>query len=267
MRRATVAVTAGVIVLGAVLWLLPGLTRDHVYPAEIPSPAAISTTSLVELPAGGRACWRYAVAERHAGRAVIKVSTAGHAGQPLRLSMTGPGYASRSAIRGGYRDDQQLTFSIARPPRDVVVLTCLRNAGRRAVGLYASRDRTRSRSLAVVDGRPTGASVWFALYEGRPASLLDRAGATVSRMSAFRAGIVGPWLLWPLALLFVLGVPALVVWAVWLASADDLVLEPGREGLPADVGGDEPGEGERVAGRGDGGRRIGDGVVEAGGPD
>jgi hypothetical protein len=33
-------------------------------------------------------------------------------------------------------------------------------------------------------------------------------------MAAFRPGVVGPWLLWPLLVLTVLGVPAGVAWAL-----------------------------------------------------
>jgi hypothetical protein len=244
MRSAAVGAGAAVVVLGAGIGLIPSLVRDRDYPAEIPSPPALRETALVDVPAGKRACWRYAVAEHHAGMARFKVTTRGRRGSRLGLGLSGPGYRSRTVVPGGYGDNTELHVPIARPPRDVAVLTCVRNAGRRAISLYASRDRTRSRSLAFVERRPTGASVWFSLFEPAPASLLDRFGATMSRMSAFRAGIVGPWLMWPVALLFVLGVPVLALWAFGRALAeDDLALEPGGEGVPADVGGDEPGEG------------------------
>jgi hypothetical protein len=253
MRRAAVAAAVLVILAGVLAGLLPALTRDRDYPAEIPSPPALRETSLVDLPAGARACWPYAVVEHHAGEARFKVTTRGRPGAPLVLGLTGDGYRARVAVPAGYPDNSELHVAVPRPARDAEVVTCLRNAGRRAVALYASRDRTRSRSLASVDGRPTGASVWFSLYEPRPVSLLDRLGATMPRMSAFRAGVVGPWLLWPLALLFVLGVPAGTVWAYARALRDDdLALEPAGELGPGDVGGDDARERERVAGRGDG---------------
>jgi len=252
MRRAAVGATVVVILAGVLIGLLPALTRDRDYPAEIPSPPALRETAFVGVPPGSRACWRYAVAEHHAGQARFKVGTRGRPGQPLVLGMTGDGYRARAAIPGGYKDNAELRVAIPRPPHDAEVLTCVRNAGRRLVNLYASRDRTRSRSRATVDGRPSGASVWFALFEPRPASLLDRLGATMSRMSAFRAGIVGPWLLWPLALLFVLGVPAGTVWAYARALRDDdLALEPARERGALDVGRGEAREREGIAGGGD----------------
>jgi hypothetical protein len=125
-------------------------------------------------------------------------------------------------VPGGYGDKADLSVPIRTPPGDVAVRACLRNAGHRAVRLFASRDRTRSRSPAFVDGRPTHASVWFALYERRPVTLLGRLPDTLRRMSAFRASFVGPWLLWPLALLFFFGVPAGIAAAVWLALRDEV---------------------------------------------
>jgi hypothetical protein len=39
-------------------------------------------------------------------------------------------------------------------------------------------------------------------------------GPIIAHMSAFRPGIVGPWLLWPLLVLVVVGVPGGVLWAI-----------------------------------------------------
>jgi hypothetical protein len=43
--------------------------------------------------------------------------------------------------------------------------------------------------------------------------MLERASATIERIAIFRPGIVGPWLLWPLAALVLVGIPAGAVWA------------------------------------------------------
>src|SRR4051794_2991764 len=146
MRRATLAVAVAVVVLGAGIGLVPPLLEQRDIPAQIPSPAALQSTALVAVPGGGRACWRYAVAERHARRARLRVATGGRAGEPRELTMPGAGSRSASRLAGGYAAGTTVTIPVARPPGDRVVLTCVRNLGRRPVRLYASRDRTRSRS-------------------------------------------------------------------------------------------------------------------------
>jgi hypothetical protein len=62
------------------------------------------------------------------------------------------------------------------------------------------------------------ADTYLVFYANGPASALDRAGAIVDHMSAFRPAVVGPWLLWPLLALVVIGVPGGVLWAALRAA-------------------------------------------------
>jgi hypothetical protein len=62
------------------------------------------------------------------------------------------------------------------------------------------------------------ADAYLAFYEGAEGSPLAHLGDIVDRMDAFRPGIVGPWLLWPLLFVVLLGVPGGVIWAVRCAT-------------------------------------------------
>jgi hypothetical protein len=91
---------------------------------------------------------------------------------------------------------------------------CLSQRGENAIALVGTaEDRTRSRPKGTIDGREERADTYLAFYEDGAGSPLRETTAIVERMGAFKPGIVGPWLLWPLLFLTALGVPCGIVWA------------------------------------------------------
>ena len=112
-------------------------------------------------------------------------------------------------------------WPIPAPPGDVPVRVCFASRGAPEIGLFASSDRTRSRSIAFIDGESTKKSIWFTFAEPAPRAILERLPATVGRITVFRPAYVGRVLLWGLAILFLIGVPIAVVWAYARALRDD----------------------------------------------
>jgi hypothetical protein len=98
---------------------------------------------------------------------------------------------------------------------------CISNDGKTPIALFASTDRTRSRSATVIDGKTVYASVWFAFYEPQWRAISERVPLTIDRMTVFRPGYATPWVLWIIAVLFLVGVPIGVVWALVRALRDD----------------------------------------------
>jgi hypothetical protein len=229
MRRWHLASALAVLALGAVLVLRP-LVKDRDFPASVPSPRALFSTVTIPLEPDSQACFDDVTIEPRSEQARFKVGTEGRRGAPLLLELQGEAYRAAIDVPGGYGDNVTLRAPVTPPSRATLVRVCFRNLGRTRVQLYASADRTRSRSIASVDGKPLDRSVWFAFYERRPASFIARLPDIFDRMSAFRPEPVGPWLLWPLALLFALGVPAGAVWACHRALQSD----DEREGPPQD---------------------------------
>lgn len=247
MRSRLLVLAAGLAVLlaGAIWIVAPFLVRERDYAASIPQPYPLVTTPLVVLGADDRVCMGSAVIDEHSEEARFRIGTYGKPGSAIVLDIRGVGYRERVRIPGrAYTDNTLVEAPVDPPARATEVRICLRNAGPRRIALYASDDRTRSRSDAFVNGEPSAAVPDFAFYEREPRTLLERLPLALDRMDTFRPGLIGPWLLWPLAALFVLGVPAALLWA--FASSvreDDGRAAEGREGAAGEGAGQPAGAG------------------------
>ena len=229
MRRAAIGVMVVVLALFAAGKVRPWLTAARDFPSSVPSPAAVTSASVVRVAPGKVICASSLAVESHSEQLRFKLDTGGRPGPALHVSLNGDrGYHARATVAAGYPDATLAQVPIPAPgPGSQLVQACIRNEGRRSVGLFASADRTQSRSVTTVDGAVKVGSVWMAFYERSPRSIASRASVIVHRMSVFRPGFVGPWLWWPLLALLVLGGPALLLAAVWRALGDDEVRAPG----------------------------------------
>jgi hypothetical protein len=222
MRRAFVAAGVLALLAGALVWWLPYLTRDRDYAATVAQPLPISGPAFVELRGGQRACFGPVTMTSDSAQARFAVGTFFRpAGPPMELTVSGPGYSARRSIPAGFADNAPQRIDLPRPPRDISVQVCISNGGRRKVALQAASDRTKAPFVTRVDGRRQPANPAFAFYEGRPVSMLDKLPRVFERISLFRPGFIGPWLLWPLTVVVLLGVPLLALWALRRAVDED----------------------------------------------
>lgn len=210
-----------VLVVATVVRWEPFLSRPRDYPASIPQPSPLFSVALVDLRGGQEACFPDAVMDPRSEQARFRIGTLGRPGVPLRLSITAPGYRVARAIPGTYADNELLRVAVRPPARATAVEVCLANAGRRRVSVYASNDRTEAPYETLVDGRPAPADPQWAFFERRPVSIADRLPVVADRLGAFRPWWVAPWLLWPLGVLVVVGVPLAALVAVARGERDD----------------------------------------------
>jgi hypothetical protein len=215
-----VAVAAGTIAMA-----IPFVTRNRDFPASIPSPAPLYATDVIALPPGQSACFGKAVAEQHSRQARFRTTTYGRPGPPLRLTLAGPGYTHSYDLPGGYPPVGEQRVAIQPPARPTPLRVCIANRGKHPVGLFASSDRTRSRSLAIVGGHVTGASVVFGFWETGVVDVRRRLPDIAERITIFRPAYVGKWFAWTLALLLVVAIPA----ALLVALRRTLALENGGD--------------------------------------
>jgi hypothetical protein len=210
-----------VLVAGAAVFAVPWWTHDRAIPASVPAPNALFAVAYVGVSPGQEACFDDAAIESHSDVALVRVATGRRPGPPLRARLSGGGWSQTVDIAGGYADGATVRIPLTPPRGAVLARVCLADRGSAPVQFFASADRTVSRAPAEVGGKSTGKSIWFALYERRPESLLSRLGVTAGRVEAFRPGFLGRWLLYLLAAAVMLGMPLAVVAAYGRAVAAD----------------------------------------------
>src|SRR4051794_9877080 len=101
--RAATALALVALVGGSLALAIPFLTRNRDYPASIPSPHPLFRVDQVRLPRGSPACFSSGVIDTHAAEPRSPATApGGGGGPPLRLTLSGPGYAHTYPVQGGY---------------------------------------------------------------------------------------------------------------------------------------------------------------------
>jgi len=211
MRRLALGTGLALLAAAAVIWGLPYLAHERDYYATTPQPKPLVTATTVQLNPGQRSCLDRAVVDQYSEQARLLVYLAGQPPVPLELSLTGRGYRAAARVPATYTDSSPIQVAVRPPARPVEVTICVRNAGTRSIALFASNDRTKSRSRNRVDGRLVEANFDVVFTERAPVSIATRLPASLQRASAFRLFGVAPVTLWPLLILFAVGVPLAVL--------------------------------------------------------
>jgi hypothetical protein len=222
--RAAMSVAAGVAVLllAAVFIWRPYATRSREYPTTIAQAPARFSTVLVGLGPRQRACLDAIALDARSAVARFQVGTYGKPPVPLDFQVVGSGYRADVPIAASaYGDNEIVQTAVPTPGHDVEASACIVNRGSHGVALYAANAGEVSPSQATLDGKPISTNYWLGFYERRPTSIAHRSPSIAARMSIFRPGFVGPWLIWPLAALFVIAVPLGMLVAYYRALRDD----------------------------------------------
>jgi hypothetical protein len=232
MRRpALLAILAGtaVVVAAALAWWRPFLTEQRNFATTVPQPAPLFSVPLIPLAGGEQTCFEPAVIDTHSRRAGFVVRAQDSRAAPLALTMTGPGYRFSARVPGKHPDNSVVIVPVPAPRRDTAVRICIENAGHGTVSLWGANDRTRTPVTNTGAAAKAGANVVFSFYEAHNGTLLGHLPVALRRMSAFRPAFVAPWLLWPLAFICALGIPAGALWALWRSIRDEEDDAPARE--------------------------------------
>jgi hypothetical protein len=221
MRKSAVLVGAAATVIGLAALLVPALTDKRQFHAAIPQPPAVTRVALIVVPEHAQACMAPAVIDHQSEVAVIRVGTYGKPAVPLVFTASARGYDVSDGVMPTYRDNDSIAIPVRPPAHATVATVCVANEGPRRIALYASDDRTKFPSTTLVSGRPVGANFWLSFYQRQRHSLLSQLPLIFDHLQAFRPGVLGPWLFWPLAILSLLGVPAGVIYAFYVALRPD----------------------------------------------
>jgi hypothetical protein len=200
-----VALPAALACAVAAALFVPFLVKDRELVASTPSPRPLFSLAFVSLPRDGRLCASDVTIPHDARVLRVQARTFGRPGPALAVTVG----AARARVAAGYADGTTLAVPFHPPVVTRLGRVCLARAGSAPLAFAASAEaRTQSRPRWAVDGRPVNADAYLAFDTGRTGSAVAQTPAVLSRMRAFRPGVVGPWLLWPLLVLTVAGVPA-----------------------------------------------------------
>jgi hypothetical protein len=218
MRSAAIAVYVALLALFAVFIAGPFLGKQHDTPTEVPSPPPLAFVSLDTVKGGGRLCMTDVALARRSREMRFQIGTFRRPGPPLVVSIRGAGYRMQHRVGAGYADNLVHRIALPPPPRDELVTVCVRDAGRRKIAFYAAGDHAQSRVNVFVDGKRAGPTPTLSFHEAGTASIEQNAGLTARRLATFRGVFGHAWIMWTLAVLFVLGVPLLAGAALWTAA-------------------------------------------------
>jgi hypothetical protein len=229
MRRLAIVLGLVLLAAGAVAWVVPYLTRERDYTAVTPQPDPLLHVTTLALAPGRSACMDRAVLDPLSQEARFRVGTFRGPAVPLELTISGGSYQAHAEIPGDYGDSEVIAVPLPPPAEPVATTICIRNAGTRRVGVYASDDRTNGRSRTFVNGEEVPADLAIRFFEREPVSVLERLPESLERASAFRP-VVTPGVLYVLLALFLVGTPLGVLWA--FASAAGAPVPSSGRGSP-----------------------------------
>jgi hypothetical protein len=213
------AVVLLVVALGR---MLPFLAEQRQITSAVPVPPPLFRISPVQIDPGRQACADKVALDERSGVAAIHAAPR-TAGVPrLAFTARSGAYRARGAFRGGLGPHGDvLEASFAAPPGPRSATVCVRNAGRRPVALVGTEEpRTATRSTTTIDGL-TQPDLALTIYEPGRRSLLAAAPEILDRAALYKAGFLRGWMLAPLVLLVVVGVPGGVMWALGRALREE----------------------------------------------
>jgi hypothetical protein len=220
-----VAATAAAFAVLALAIFGPALLRGREAVATTATPEPISDATPIRLAPGQRVCTADITLTPRGAVAGLKLVDEVHGAAPrIAVTVRGPGYAAGPVIAassGPQGRDLRARLRPA-PPRELFGELCAENAGSSATALIGTREaRTLSRARTRAEGRETATDLSLTFFEAERRSLLALWPVVVEKLAVLRGFLGHGWLLWPLTLLVVLGVPAAVLSALHRALRED----------------------------------------------
>lgn len=226
---ATVLIAAGVL-LGALLWFRPYLTKKQASVSAVPAPNALTAINPYPLAPGQQVCMTSVAVEPNSLAAQFQLHPAKpgpQGGPPVTMVLSAPGYRSVSQLAGGYPGGLA-TVSMTPPRHSLLGTACFIDRGNTGVVLLGSAEaRTVSRSATSIAGVSVVGDVSLTLLDTRPGSLLEQAGTIFGHASNLTDHLIPVWLVWILAVLVLCGVPLGIIAAFYTALREDEAPAPG----------------------------------------
>ena len=225
MRKVAAALVLLVFAAGAAKLYVPWLTATGPEVNSTPSLEGV-TSAEVKVRAGQNACITPVPLDPGDRRLHMLLRTHGKRPPVVDVTISQPDYVGRARFHDysvGAATPVESDLSQP-PPRAQDGKLCLRNRGPRAVWLVGtSEGESLTLPVTSVDGKvATDIDPAITFFTGERTSLVQRLGRIMDRAASF-TGVLPAWLLWPLGLLFFLGLPFGAAAALLLADRADEV--------------------------------------------
>lgn len=212
------------IVIGALIFWRPFLTRSSQPITEVPAPSALFVLNEFPVAPRQQACENSVTVTSDTRLATFQLRPAKPTptgGPPVGFILTGPGYRASAVVPGGYPGGS-VTLPITPPVRNLVGTACFVNLGVKTVLLDGTTEgRTISRPALEIAGRPVTGDVALSFQSDRSVSLLSELGVLFGHASNLTDGLVPVWLIWLIAPLVAFGVPIALLLAFYSAMLED----------------------------------------------
>jgi hypothetical protein len=213
LRGALIAFVAGL----AVLLVVMATDHRHLAFSLAVRPAA---PGVVLLPGSG-ACQHDVDVEVGFDRASLLFASYFHPGPRLEFRVLDHRSGRRVAagvLPDGYPDSRVSTVRFDRTvPSGERIDLCVKNVGVRKVALFSGPPGDNEPSHATIDGRPIAADI-LVDFNRSPRSMLSLVPDVFRRAALFHPSWVGSWTFWLLAVVLLVGVPALLSMALRAAT-------------------------------------------------
>jgi hypothetical protein len=218
LSRSTLALAgAGLTLLvAAVLWFVPYLTREREAISSVPATAPVVAVDGVAVRPGEQACVDELAFDADSEIVELTALAGKRPGPPLEVTAEADDYRGEASVEGGYDRPAVLRAPLQPPERSAIGALCIRNAGDRPVAFLATSDsRTSSlRSTTRVGGDPVAQDVSVRLLAAESGTVVDRADELVARAAAFKPRLLGTAVIWLVLLLVAAGVAAGTLYAL-----------------------------------------------------
>ena len=214
--RVVVALTALLVIVVAVgAWARP-LLRERTPTAATGAPAPVNEITPIPVKPGSLLCAADVALGPRMQEAELIV-TGSRPVPPLVVRAHAPGYTSPAArIPASDPGTHPVRAAIQPPPKETLGLLCVRNVGRTtAIFVGTTELRTYTKLRTFVDGEPVAPDVALKFYERRQVSALGDLPGIVHRATIGRGFLGAEWVVWLLLALVAIGVPLLVLRALY----------------------------------------------------
>jgi hypothetical protein len=221
--RAT-ALAAVLMLIGALVWFLPYVTRKQTWPAGVPDPPALFMVTEFALKPHGEACLSDVTidADTRLAQIELRPKPPDKLGPPVDLVLTAGSYRGVMHVPGNYGGGIASLPVEPPPTTNLLGTACFVDVGSKPVLLDGTDEtRTLSRSTTTVEGHPQPGDIALTFIDNRPHALLRKLGETFEHASNLTDRLVPVWLIWILAVLVAIGVPLGVLGAFYRALIED----------------------------------------------